>query len=182
MTPRPRKSLALIMIVLLFVAPFLTAYVLHKAGWHPPATRNYGELVTPPQDLETTKFILADGNPLQWKDRQWSWTIFAIPGPDCATKCIARIDELRRLRLTMNDSAERVRVIVVDGNLASATLARLVPVQTAHDVAGVLAALRPAAGQVAVAIAGPRGFLVMRYAAGYDANRMRKDLARLLKT
>lgn len=182
MTPRPRKWFALVMIVLLFAAPFLTAYVLDKAGWRPPATRNYGELVTPALDLGTAKFMLADGKPLQWRDRQWSWTIFAIPGPNCATKCMTSIDELRRVRLTMNDSADRVRVIVVDGSLAPVTLARLVPVQTAHDVAGVLAPLRPAAGQLAVAIADPRGFLVLRYPAGYDANRMRKDLARLLKT
>jgi hypothetical protein len=182
MTSRPRKQLALILIVLLFAAPFVTAYVLNKAGWRPPATRNYGELVTPPQDLGAAKFILADGKPLQWKDAQWSWTIFAIPGPDCATQCIAAIDELRRVRLTMNDSAERVRVVVLDTPLPPTALARLNPVESARDASGALGRLRPGPGQVAVAIAGPRGFLVMRYAPGYDANRMRKDLARLLKT
>jgi hypothetical protein len=35
--------------------------------------------------------------------------------------------------------------------------------------------------EVAVAFADPHGFLVLRYAVGYDANKLRKDLARLVK-
>jgi len=55
-------------------------------------------------------------------------------------------------------------------------------VQAADDAEATLAALRPAgADQVAVAIADPHGFLVLRYPVGYDANRLRKDLARVIK-
>ncbi|GAA0717631.1 hypothetical protein [Dokdonella soli] len=182
MTPDTRKRIGLVLIMLLFAAPLLTAYVLNAVGWRPAGTRNYGEMIEPPQDLTAARFVLADGRPLQWKDADWSWTVFALTGPGCAQQCIARIDELRRARLTLNQNAYRVRVVVLDDSLPAATLAALSPVEVARDADAKLAGLRPtAADQVAVAFADPHGFLVLRYAVGYDANKLRKDLAKLVK-
>lgn len=182
MLPRNRNRLGFILIVLLFAAPVITAWVLHESGWEPSATRNYGELIEPPQDLNGARFMLADDKALAWKDANWSWTIFALPGPGCATHCLARLDELRRVRLTTNQAMRRVRIVVLDQALAPATLAVLAPIALAHDVDEKLAHLHPLArDEVAVAFADPHGFLVLRYDAGYDANKLRKDLARLVK-
>ncbi len=182
MTPFLRNRLGLILIVALFAAPLLAAWALHESGWEPAATRNYGELVEPPQDLTHARFVLADGKPLVWKDANWSWTIFALTGPGCAASCIQRIDELRRVRLTMNQNMQRVRVVVLDETLAPAVLAALTPIATARDVDEKFTDVRPtAADQVAVAFVDPHGFLVLRYPVGYDASKLRKDLARLIK-
>ncbi|HEY0179359.1 MAG TPA: hypothetical protein VGC30_06980 [Dokdonella sp.] len=182
MTPDTRKRIGLLLIFALFAAPIVAAYVLNAIGWRPAATRNYGTLIEPPQDLTGARFVRADGKPLEWKDAEWSWTLFALPGPACATKCRARIDELRRVRLTLNQNAYRVRVVVLDTELDAATLAALHPVQTARDADATLAGLHPAAADdVAAAIADPHGFLVLRYAPGYDGSGLRKDLARLVK-
>lgn len=181
MTPRTRNRIGLILILLLFAAPLVTAYVLNAFGWRPAATRNYGTMIEPPQDLSNARFVHDDGSALAWKDAEWSWTVFAIPGPTCAKACIDRIDELRRARLTLNQNAYRVRVVVL-GELPADTREALKPVTTAHDVDGLLASLRPAAAdEVAVAFADPHGFLVLRYPVDYDANKLRKDLARLVK-
>lgn len=181
MTPRTRNRIGLILILLLFAAPLVTAYVLNAFGWRPAGTRNYGTMIEPPQDLANARFLHDDGSVLAWKDAEWSWTVFAIPGPTCAKACIERIDELRRARLTLNQNAYRVRVVVL-GDLPADTREALKPVTTARDVDGRLASLRPAvADQVAVAFADPHGFLVLRYPVGYDANKLRKDLARLVK-
>lgn len=159
----------------------MNAYVLNAFGWRPAGSRNYGTLIEPPQDLTAARFVQPDGKPIAWKDENWSWTMFAIPGPSCAKACIERIDELRRARLTLNQNAFRVRVVVI-GELPADVLAALAPVTTATDVEHRLAGLRPTgADEVAVAFADPHGFLVMRYAVGYDANRLRKDLARVVK-
>lgn len=177
-----RKPWGALLLLALFAAPLASAWLLSVAGWRPPATRNSGELIEPPQDLNAARFVLADGRALEWRDRDWSWTIFAVTGPDCAARCLARLDELRRVRITMNQNEQRVRVIVLDDRLAPTQLERLRPLMTARDADAALAALRPSdADQVAAALADPHGFLVLRYAAGYDANGLRKDLAKLIK-
>ena len=182
MNPRNRNRIGLILILALFAAPLVTAYVLNAFGWRPAGSRNYGTLIEPPQDLTAARFVLADGSTLAWKDEDWSWTVFAIPGPACGQACLARIDELRRARLTLNQNAFRVRVVVL-GELPADALAALKPVMTASDAEGRLANLRPAgADEVAVAFADPHGFLVLRYAVGYDGNKLRKDLARVIKS
>lgn len=181
MTPRNRKRLGLVLLIALFLAPLCAAIVLNAIGWRPEGTRNYGELVEPPRPLADARFVFADGKALQWEDADWSWTLFALTGPGCADACLARIDELRRARLSLNQNADRVRVVVLDDGLPADRLAALAPVVAARDADGALDALRPGAGEVAVAIADPHGFLAMRYAAGYDASRLRKDLVRLVK-
>ena len=75
---------------------------------------------------------------------------------------------LRGERRDLERDVDAVDVAVSGGRASALTI-------------GALAAMRPGAGEVAVAIADPHGFLVMHYAAGYDANRLRKDLVRLVK-
>src|ERR1035437_9412468 len=87
-----RKPIGLILVLLLFVAPFVAAWLLNASGWRPIGTRNYGELITPPENLSAARFVLADGQVLKWRDPSWTWTIFALAGPDCAASCVARID------------------------------------------------------------------------------------------
>ena len=182
MTPKTRKRIGLLLIIALFLAPVAAAYLLNALGWRPAGTRNYGTLIEPPLDLTRARFLLADGKPLEWKDAEWSWTIFALTGPNCADKCMARIDELRRARLTLNQNAYRVRVVVVDQTLAQDKFAPLKPVEIARDPDAVLASLHPSASDdVVAAFADPHGFLVLRYPDGYNGNLLRKDLARLIK-
>jgi hypothetical protein len=182
MTPDNRKRLGLVLIVLLFAAPIVTAYILNAAGWRPAGMRNYGTLVEPAQDLTDAKFTLDDGTPLTWEDNEWSWTLIALTGPDCADQCRAKLDELRRARLTLNQNARRVRVVVLDATLPESALAPLKPVERARDTDDKLAPFRPTqSDDVSAVLVDPHGFLILEYPAGYDGNLLRKDLARLIK-
>lgn len=183
MTPRTRNRIGLLLIIALFAAPLLTAYFLNAKGWRPSGMRNYGTLVEPPRDLTPARFIYADdGKPLAWKDENWSWTIFALPGPHCAQACLSRLDELRRARLTLNQNTFRVRIVVL-GELPADALARVAPVRAAQDADGALASMHPQGDdEVAVVFADPHGFLVLSYPVGYDANKLRKDLERAIKS
>jgi len=182
MTPETRKRIGFLLIVALFAAPIATAYVLNALGWRPSGMRNYGTLVEPPTDLTAARFLLDDGKPLAWKDEDWSWTLVALTSPGCADHCLERIDELRRARLTLNQNAFRVRIVVLDETIAGSALDRLKPVQRARDVDSRLAAYRPKAdGDVAAVLIDPHGFLILSYPAGYDGNLLKKDLARLIK-
>jgi cytochrome oxidase Cu insertion factor (SCO1/SenC/PrrC family) len=182
MTPDNRKRLGLVLIIALFATPIVIAYVLNAFGWRPNGMKNYGTLIEPAQDLTAAHFVLDDGKPLAWKDDEWSWTLVGLAGPDCATKCLARIDELRRARLTLNQAAYRVRVVEMDADLSADTLAKMKPLLHARDVDEKLAAFRPTGpDDVAALLIDPHGFLVLSYPAGYDANLLRKDMARLVK-
>ena len=182
MNPRTRNRAGLVLIALLFAAPIVTAYVLNAAGWRPHGMRNYGTLIEPAQDLTGASFMLDDGQPIRWKDAEWSWTLIALTGPDCAEHCLARIDELRRARLTLNQNAYRLRVVVLDPPLAADQLEALKPIEHARDVDGRLAAFRPKnPDEVSAVLIDPHGFLILSYPVDYDANRLRKDLARLIK-
>ena len=182
MTPKTRARIGLLLLLALFLAPFVAAWVLHALDWRPAHTRNYGTLVEPPQDLSAARFVLADGQPLQWKNADWSWTAFVLPGPGCAEHCLARIDELRRVRVSLNQSADRIRIVVLDAALAPERLAALEPVEAARDADARLVSFHATVNDdIAIALADPRGFLALRYDAGYDARELRKDLVRLVK-
>ena len=182
MTPRTRNRLGLILILLLFTAPLLTAWVLSERGWLPAGKRNYGTLLQPPRDLAAAGIVDTDGQALPWKDAEWSWTVFPLTGPSCASACLARIDELRRVRLSLNQNASRVRVVVL-GTLPPAALDGLAPVREVRDPTASLAAWRPTgADEVAVVFADPHGFLVLSYGVGYDARKLRHDLERVIKS
>lgn len=182
MTPDNRKRLGLVLIIALFAAPIATAYLLNAFGWRPGGMRNYGTLVEPPQNLTDARFLLDDGKPLAWEDDEWSWTLIALTGPECAGKCRAALDELRRARLTLNQNARRVRLVVLDASLPDSVLAPLKPLARARDADEKVASYRPAkADDVSLVLIDPHGFLILSYPVGYDANLMRKDLARLVK-
>jgi len=182
MNPVNRKRAALVLIAALFAAPFLAAWLLDASGWRPTGSRNFGDLVTPPQELAGAHITLADGSALRWNEPSRTWTLFALAGPDCAARCRERIDELRRVRLTLNQNAYRVRVVVVGAALDAAALRAMAPVQLATDANGALAASLPRdPDQLAAALADPDGRLVLRYAPGYDGSQLRKDLGRLIR-
>ncbi len=183
MKPITRKRIGLVLLFSLFLGPFIAAWVLHAIDWRPAHTRNYGTLVEPPESLADAKFVLdSSGAPLQWRDADWSWTVFVLPGPGCNQPCMARIDELRRVRVSLNQNSYRVRIVVLDDTLDAERLAPLKPIELARDVDKRLAALRPTgAGDVTVAFADPHGFLALRYPVDFKAALLRKDLERLVK-
>jgi hypothetical protein len=176
-----RTPLGGLLLIGLFAAPILIALGLSLSGWHPAGTRSHGELLAEPLDLRAARFAIVGDGALAWQAPELPWTLFALPGPDCATQCMQRLDELRRVRVSMNQNDRRLRVLVLDPALAP-TLAPLLPLAAATDQDGVLAAWRPSGrDSLAVALADPNGYLVLRYRPGYDASGLRKDLGRLIK-
>ncbi|MGA9421217.1 MAG: hypothetical protein WBW61_02580 [Rhodanobacteraceae bacterium] len=178
-----RKRLTLIAIVLLFAAPAIAAWLLHTVDWQPKATLNSGTLLHPAQDLKATRLVLDDGSRFAWKNPPvWQWTLLALPGPDCAEDCLSRLDEVRRERLTLNQNASRLRVVVVDADLPGKALDALRPLLRVRDPDRTLTRFRArAADSVAAVLVDPNGFAILTYAAGYDGTGMRKDLARVVK-
>ena len=181
MNSRTKNRLILVLVVLVFAAPLLVAYVMNREGWRPQQTRNSGTLVEPPRDVSAVPVTLTGGAKLAWRDPQWHWTLLALPGAQCAARCQARLDEALRMYITLGRNAERLRPVYLGPALPSEYLAARAALQSGQDDSDALAEYR-AQGEDALALAlvDPNGLLMLRYPQGYDAQGLRSDIQKLL--
>lgn len=161
----------LVLVVALFALPFAVAAGLFYGGWQPERTANRGALVVPPLALP-----LADLQPAVGP--QGRWLLVLAAGRDCAADCLRRIDELRRVQVSLYKEMNRVRRLVLVDDQPSAELSAL-----ARQQPDLLIARRPAswARIYAVHVLDPQGRLVLDYAAEAPPRDIRSDLERLLK-
>lgn len=161
----------LVLVVALLALPFTVAAGLFYGGWQPERTANRGTLVVPPVPLP-----LADLQPVI--DPQGRWLLVLAAGGDCAAACLARIDELRRVQVSLYKEMNRVRrLVLVDGS-PSIELAEL-----GRQQPDLLIARRPENWErvSAIHVLDPQGRLVLDYAIDAPPRDIRSDLERLLK-
>ena len=181
MNKRTQNRIVFVVIVLLFAVPLIAAFVLRSSGWQPTNTKNTGTLVVPPRDITHVTATLNDGTPFVWKDPQYRWTLLLLPSADCAAKCVERIDEAVRMRLTLGRNAERMRVIYIGPPQADEFFARRAPLAFVRDETNTFADERARnADSLALALIDPNGLLMMRYPDGYSAQGLRSDITRII--
>lgn len=177
-----RQRLQLILIVAVFVVPILLAFALRLSGWQPEKLRNVGELLQPPQDLAGITLRDVDGKPFLWKDEDYRWTLLILGGPTCAVQCEARLAEAEAIRMLLTQKATRVRIAYLGPSPSEVARARLRDVQFLQGPSEPLNTSRPTApDSVAALLVDPIGLLVVRHAAGYEPDGVRKDLSRVIR-
>jgi len=161
----------LVLVVALLALPFTVAAGLFYGGWQPERTANRGALVVPPLPL-----ALDDLQPTV--DLQGRWLMTLVAGGDCANDCLQRVDELRRVQVSLYKEMNRVRRLVLVDEQPSAELSEL-----ARRQPDLLIARRPAswARLNAIHVLDPQGRLVLDYPTDAPARDIRSDLERLLK-
>ncbi|GHC02041.1 hypothetical protein [Thermomonas carbonis] len=182
---RRRNRNMLVALFVLFFGGMLVAGLLRFSGWRPDGTKNKGEMLQPYGDLRGYTPTLADGSAYGWKDEPRIWRIVAMPR-DCdttraaeCTRLLADFDKVWRL---MTKDADRVHVLWAGAMPPGATVPEEVRLVRADD--GLRAGLvrwEDTAGGDAAWLVDPNGFVVLRYAPGFDPGDLRTDLARLLK-
>ena len=181
---RRRNRNMLVGLFVLFFGGMLVAGLLRFSGWRPEGTKNKGELLQPYGDLRGYTPTLANGGPYGWKDEPRIWRIVAMPR-DCATtraadckRLLADFDKVWRL---MTKDADRVHVLWAGEMPPGVTAPEEVRLIRADDGlrAGLVRSDDPAGD--AAWLVDPNGFVVLRYAPGFDPGDLRSDLARLLK-
>lgn len=136
---------ALLLIVSLSLLPIAIGTGLYFFGWRPSKTNNHGELITPPLAVAIDT---AGGR----------WSLVLIGAGDCDAACATRLDDLRRVRVSLAKEMHRTQ------HLRAAA-----PAALADLPAGT------------VIIVDPEGRAMMRYAPDAEAKGLRADLERLLK-
>jgi len=182
MQPRNRKRLQLVLLASLFVAPMAVAALLALTGWV-PGTRSFGEGIVPQRTVENVRVELADGQPLQWRDPDWRWSVVALPGRSCGDACVRQLDRIHRARISLNQKAQRVRLIYLGAPPHAEGAAEVMQAWTVgRDVDRGFADWMPNADdEVVVVLVKPDGTALTVYREGFDASGLRKDLAKVTK-
>ena len=181
---RRRNRNMLVALFVLFFGGMLVAGLLRFSGWRPEGTRNKGEMLQPYGDLRGYTPTLANGGAYGWKDEPRIWRIVAMPR-DCdttrATECTRLLADFDKVWRLMTKDADRVHVLWAGAMPPGVVVPDEVRVVRADD--GLRAGLPrwDDAGGDAAWLVDPNGFVVLRYAPGFDPGDLRSDLARLLK-
>jgi hypothetical protein len=181
---RRRNRGMLVAIFLLFFGGMLVAGLLRFSGWRPEGSKNKGEMLQPYGDLRGYTPTLTDGRAYRWKDEPRVWRIVAMPR-DCdgarAAECARLLADFDKVWRLMAKDADRVHVLWAGALPPGIAMPPEVRVLRADD--GLRAGLPrwDDAGGDAAWLADPNGFVVLRYAPGFDPGDLRTDLARLLK-
>ena len=180
---RRRNRNMLVALFVLFFGGMLVAGLLRFSGWRPEGTRNKGEMLQPYGDLRGYTPTLANGGAYGWKDEPRIWRIVAMPR-DCdttrATECTRLLADFDKVWRLMTKDADRVHVLWAGAVPPGAKVPDEVRLVRADD--GLRAGLaRWEEPGDAAWLVDPNGFVVLRYAPGFDPGDLRSDLARLLK-
>ncbi|MEO6169684.1 MAG: hypothetical protein ABIO84_01910 [Lysobacter sp.] len=176
----------LVAIAVLFFGSMLVAGALRFSGWQPEGRKNHGELLQPPTDLRELVPQLAVGGAYAWNPGERTWRIALAPPANCGEECKRLAHDIDTVWRLFGKDADRVHVLWIcdaPGCLppADAQVPRtLRQVVDAAQWTSRLPGLIDPAG-VPVYVIDPNGFVVLRYAPGFDAGGLRADLAKLLK-
>ncbi|MBI3571429.1 MAG: SCO family protein [Gammaproteobacteria bacterium] len=198
--PRPdaatrRARRRLLLLIAIFLLPALVAYALYFSGWRPETTGNYGELVQPARPLPEAALQTLDGKVLRLSELRGKWTLLMFGAAECPKPCEATLDKIHRIILAQGKEAERVRAafVVTDPRARDWLQYAIKDYPGMLVLTGSADAMRmlvpyftlsrgaPLNDSNRIYVVDPLGNFMMSYPAGADANRMRKDLARLLR-
>ncbi len=183
MTASARSQLKLLLIVLLFLTPFIAAVVMRFGGWQPTTTRNFGELLAPPLSMQAVAATQSDAAAWPWVNTEHHWTLLVqLPKP-CEGACRVAAGMLSNVRqalgrhvdklhpFTAIDAAEDIGSLIDAGLFPPLRLEGQLPVPLKQSPTSM----------PQVWLIDPHGYLVMRYREGFDPNGLRRDLSRLIK-
>jgi len=181
-TPNQTRSrFILLLVAAMFLGSFGVAATLFFSGWKPSQTRNVGEMLSPYPDLRPVALARADGTPWRWQPTSRHWHVVVAPPADCGAPCLQMLDTLQRIWVSEGRHADKLKVLWFGALPAGAPeFSGLVPMQSSPGLQALLPDVARA-DALPVYLADPNGYLVLRYAPGFNPSGLRKDLGRVLK-
>jgi len=170
----------LLALALLFLGTFILAGVLRFADIHPAVSKQKGELLAPYADLRNAAPRLAVGGTYAWNPEARTWRIL-VPAPArCDAECAQLAAGLDKVRALAGRDMPRVDILWLGAHPANLPDSG---VRVLADDAALRARLPRADDPrgTPVYVVDPNGFVVLRYAPGFDLGDLRTDLSRLLK-
>ncbi|MEE9343103.1 MAG: hypothetical protein V3V12_05695 [Gammaproteobacteria bacterium] len=194
---RTRSRLSLLLLLGIFAAPVILAWVLFflMPSLRPTNTTNHGDLVVPVRQMPTLSATVQNGEPISEAFFQKKWSFVYLLSGVCNEACIERLFIMRQVRLTQGKNIKRLkRVLFWEPSGTSAAerkaLAEKFPgLVIASPEAGQWPELeqhfsvdeQPMSQAQRLYLVDPMGNLMMSYDPAHDPKGMIKDLRRLLK-
>ncbi|MBB3344835.1 hypothetical protein [Luteimonas sp. RC10] len=183
---RDRNRLLLVLIVVLFLGSAVVAGALRFSGWRPAGMQNHGELLDPPADLRARTPRLVDGSAYAWQPVERRWRILVAPPAECREACVALSRELDLVWQLFGRNADHVDILwlgpVPEGAVRNTAWREL---QADPGLRATLPRVDGGAGEadngVPAYVVDPNGFVILRYAPGFDPGHLRADMAKLLR-
>lgn len=178
---RNRGRWILVGLFALFFGTVFGAGVLRFAGWQPAAHKNAGQMLQPPADARDVVPRLADGSAYEWNPGERMWRIALAPPANCTSECERLARDLDKVWRLFGHRADKVQIMWIGALPANApvTESRLL-VQPTPELLAKLPRHDDPKG-VPVYVIDPHGFVILRYAPGFDAGGLHKDVSKLLK-
>jgi len=178
----------LYMVIAICAAPILFSYLTYYVI-KPTGRTNYGTLLDPRlYPMPKLNSVLQGGAPEELTAYKGKWIMLQVSSSDCQTKCQSGLFAMRQLRLMQGKDMDRMeRVLLIPDQLPMETsLIREYDGMHILRVDGnALNAWLPAEGgstvQDRLYLIDPLGNLMMRYPVDADPNKIKKDIAKLLK-
>lgn len=179
---RRRSRIKFLLVLAVFLGPAVVAAVLGVIGWQ-PGTRGHGERIMPQRSFADIKIKLADGSEYPWRAATPQMTLIALPGADCADKCLQTLHLMRNARIVLNRNADRLRLLYVgkppQGEVADNVMRDWM---VGTDVNGKLDGFRPMGHDtVSAVLVESNGTALSLYRAGFDPRGLSKDLQRVIR-
>jgi hypothetical protein len=181
-----RRMLLLVLVVC--AAPLLASYFTYYVV-KPQSRTNYGTLLDPrSHPLPALGSTRLDGAPATLDSFKGKWIMLQVDVADCQQPCQEKLHNMRQLRLAQGkdmDRIERVWLITDAQPLATSVMREYDGTQLLRVRPEAVNAWLPAEPGASVTdhlyLIDPLGNLMMRFPKHADPNRIKKDLARLLK-
>jgi len=163
---------------------YLTYYVIKPEG-----RTNYGDLIDPrAHPIPELGLQHLDGQSASLEQFSGKWILLQVDQAACAKPCTDKLYYMRQLRLTQGkemDRIERVWLVTDDAPLDTALMKQYDGTRLLRVDPKKLAAWLPVQAGTQPAdhlyLIDPLGNLMMRFPKDPDANKIKKDISRLLK-
>lgn len=166
------------------IASYFTYYVIK-----PQSRTNYGALIDPrAHPMPALQASALDGRHQELSAWKGKWIMLLISNGDCEEPCRKRLHDMRQLRLAQGkdmDRIERVWLITDDKPLDTMLMREYDGTQMLRVNPSIVQKWLPADEGTSVVdhiyMIDPLGNLMMRFPKNAEANKMKKDIAKLLK-
>lgn len=183
-----RTNWTLFLVLATCAAPILLSYLTYYVI-KPQSRTNYGELIDPRQHpIPTLGATTLDGKPAELTDFAGKWLLLHADVAACAKPCTDKLYWQRQLRVAQGKERERIErvwLVLDDKPIDPALLKEFEGTRVLRVDPKVLAGWLPLPPGDNVTehffMIDPLGNLMMRWPKDPDANKIKKDIIKLLK-